>query len=158
MSVLFRFDLFRIAQWFSTVESNYAIEIAVLSAWLKVSPMRSKTKTDRTLYPRFLRALSKFQLITRNSDWLSALVAFVVIGRSNNNQLDLTVLIVSQDLASLLKMLSSIGYGENKFSNTWKHSMGLKNIFGNIEETLGFMIPLHTLHIPIVGGMKRSCA
>ena len=145
----FLFDLFPRAQFSMVFKSNYAIAIAALSA---------KPKLIAPCIRDFHRALGKFQLITRNSEWLIALVAPVVIGRSNNNELDLMVLIVSQDLASLLKMLSSIGYGENKFSNTWKHSMGLKNIFGNIEESLGFMIPLHTLHIPIVGGIKRSCS
>lgn len=90
-------------------KSNYAIAIAALSA---------KAKLIAQCIRDFHRALSKFQLITRNSEWLIALVAPIVIGRSNNNELDLMVLIVSQDLASLLKMLSSIGYGENKFSNT----------------------------------------
>ena len=38
---------------FKIVESNYAIAIATLSAWLVFQPMRSKTKTNRTLYGRF---------------------------------------------------------------------------------------------------------
>ena len=38
-----------------TVESNYVIEIAALSDWLErhapvFKPMRSKTKTNRTMY------------------------------------------------------------------------------------------------------------
>ena len=38
-----------------TVESNYAIAIATLSDWLKrlaqvFQPIRSKTKTNRTMY------------------------------------------------------------------------------------------------------------
>ena len=38
-----------------TVESNYVIAIAMLSDWLKrlvlvFQPMRSKTKTNRTMY------------------------------------------------------------------------------------------------------------
>ena len=47
-----------------TVESNYVIAVATLSDWLKrvapvFQPMRSKTKTNRTMYalsfPRFER-------------------------------------------------------------------------------------------------------
>ena len=61
------------------VESNHVIAIAMLGDWLKnfapvFQPMRSKTKTNR--------ALSKLQVISRNSDWLIALFAPVVIGRS----------------------------------------------------------------------------
>ena len=50
-----------------TVKSNYVIAITTLSDWLKrlapvFQPMRSKTKTNRTLYasffPRFERVTS----------------------------------------------------------------------------------------------------
>ena len=56
-----------------TVENNYAIAIATLSDWLKsLAPvfqsMRSKTKTNRTLYTLYLvRALRKLQIIAKNS-------------------------------------------------------------------------------------------
>ena len=72
-----------------TVESNYVIAIATLSDWLKrvapvFQPMRSKTKTNRTMYTRDLsRASSELHVIARNCDWLIALPAPVVIGRSN---------------------------------------------------------------------------
>ena len=71
-----------------TVESKYAIAIAVLSDWLKnLAPvfqlMRNKTKTNRTLYERFSRAFSRLQVIARNSDWFIAVFALAVIGRSN---------------------------------------------------------------------------
>ena len=46
-------------------------------------PMRSKTKTNRTLYARFSRGLSELEVIARNSDWFIALLAPVVIGRNN---------------------------------------------------------------------------
>ena len=70
-----------------TVKSNYVISIATLSGWLKrlapnFQPMRSKTKTNRTRH--FSRALSKLQVIARNSDWFIALFAPAVIGRSNS--------------------------------------------------------------------------
>ena len=68
-----------------TVESNYAIVIAIatLRDWLEnrapvFQPMRGKT--NRTLYRRFSRALSKLQVIVR-IDWFIALFAPVVIGR-----------------------------------------------------------------------------
>ena len=74
-----------------TVESALTIEIATVSDWLKnltpvFHPMRSKTKTNRTLYARdFSRALSKLQVICRDSDWfIVLLLAHVVIGWSNN--------------------------------------------------------------------------
>ena len=49
-------------------ESNYAIAIAMLSDWLKdlaqvLQPIRSKTKSNRTLYPRFF---SRFEQVTGN--------------------------------------------------------------------------------------------
>ena len=71
-----------------TVEGNYVIAIATLSDWLKrvapvFQPMRSRTETNRTMYPDFSRASSEFQVIARNCDWFIALTAPVVIGRSN---------------------------------------------------------------------------
>ena len=68
----------------TTVENDYAIVIAMLSDWLKTlsgfQPMRSKAKTNRTLYALWAIQL---QVIARNSDWFIALFAPVVIGRSN---------------------------------------------------------------------------
>ena len=71
-----------------TFESNGAIAIATLIDWLKnfppvSQPIRSKIKTNRTLHARFSRALSKLQVIARNSHWFIALFAAVVIGGSN---------------------------------------------------------------------------
>ena len=71
-----------------TVESNYVIAIATLSDWLKrlapaFQPMRIETKTNRTMYADFSRALSELQVIARNGDWFIALPAPVVIGRGN---------------------------------------------------------------------------
>ena len=71
-----------------TVEGNYVIAIAALSDWLKrlapvFQPMRSKTKPIAPCTRDFSRALSKFQIISRNCDWFIALPAPVVIGRSN---------------------------------------------------------------------------
>ena len=72
-----------------TVESNYVTAIATLSDWLKrlapvFQPMRSKTKTNRTMYATFFsRASSELQVIARNCDWFIALPASVVIGQSN---------------------------------------------------------------------------
>ena len=71
-----------------TVESNYVIAISTLSDWLKrlapaFQPMRIKTKTNRTMFADFSRALSELQVIVRNGDWFIALPAPVVIGRSN---------------------------------------------------------------------------
>ena len=71
-----------------TVESNYVIAIAALSDWLKrlapvFQPIRSKTKTNRTMYD-FSRALSELRIIARNCDWFIALPAPVVIGQSDS--------------------------------------------------------------------------
>ena len=72
-----------------TVESNYVIAIATLSYWLKrlapvFQPMRSKTKTNRTICTRdFSPTLSELQVIARNCDWFISLAAPVVIGRGN---------------------------------------------------------------------------
>ena len=71
-----------------TVESNYVIAIAMLSDWLKrlapvFQPIRSKTKTNRTMYAWFFPHLSELHVIARNFDWFIALSAPVVIGRSN---------------------------------------------------------------------------
>ena len=66
-----------------TVESNYAIAIATLSDWLKrvaFQPMRSKTKTNRTMYTSFF---PRFERVTGNCDWVIALFDPAVIGRSN---------------------------------------------------------------------------
>ena len=51
-----------------TVESSYAIAIATLSDWLKdlapeFRPMRSKTKTNRTLHARLFPS---FEQVTGN--------------------------------------------------------------------------------------------
>ena len=68
----------------TTIENDYAIVIAMLSDWLKTlpgfQPMRSKAKTNRTLYALWAIQL---QVIARNFDWFLALFAPVVIGRSN---------------------------------------------------------------------------
>ena len=70
-----------------TVESALTIEIATVSDWLKnltpvFHPMRSKTKTNRTLYARFF---PRFEQVTSDSDWFIVhLLAHVVIGWSNN--------------------------------------------------------------------------
>ena len=69
-----------------TAESNHVIAIATLSDWLKnlepvFHPMRSETKTA-VCTRDFSRALSKLQVMTRNSDWFIALFAPVVIGRN----------------------------------------------------------------------------
>ena len=71
-----------------TVRKNNAIAMVTLSDWLKkftpvFQPMRNKTKTNRTLHARFFLALSKLQIIARNSDWFIALFVSVAIGRSN---------------------------------------------------------------------------
>ena len=67
-----------------TVERNYAIATATLCDWPKnLAPVfkaiRSEAKTNRD----FSRALSKIQLIDRNSDWFIALFVTVVISRSS---------------------------------------------------------------------------
>ena len=70
-----------------TVESKDTFAIATLRHWLKKlarvsQPMRSKTKTNRTLYARFFPRLNKSQKNARNSDWFIALFAPVVIDRN----------------------------------------------------------------------------
>ena len=70
-----------------TVGCNYTIAIATLSYWLKrlaqvFQLMRSKTKTDRTMYALFSRALSVLQIIARNCDYFIVLFVPVVIGRN----------------------------------------------------------------------------
>ena len=63
--------------------------IATLSDWLKrvttvFQPMRSKTKTNGTIYTLDLsRALSELHVIAESCDWFIALSAPVVIGRSS---------------------------------------------------------------------------
>ena len=72
-----------------TVESNYVIAIATLRIGLKVSrkffsQLEAKPKPIAPCTRHFSRALSKLQVIARNSDWFIVLFAPVVIGRSNN--------------------------------------------------------------------------
>ena len=83
-----------------TVESNYVIAMATLSDWLKrlapvFQPMRSKTKTktNRTIYTSFFRALSELQVISRNCDWFIALFARVLIGRGDCHGLGFSTVI-----------------------------------------------------------------
>ena len=57
-----------------TVENNYAIAIATLSDWLKISRQfynqcEAKQKPIAPCTRDFSRALSKLQIIARNSDW-----------------------------------------------------------------------------------------
>ena len=59
-----------------TTKSNYAIVTALKEA-------DAKRKHFALFTRNFSRALSKFQVITRNSDWLVVLFVPVVIGRSN---------------------------------------------------------------------------
>ena len=71
-----------------TVESNYVIAIATLSGWLKrlapvFQPMRIKTRPIAPCTRDFSRALSELQIFAWNCDWFIALLAPVVIGRSN---------------------------------------------------------------------------
>ena len=71
-----------------TVESNYVIEIATLSDWLKrFAPVFNQWKaTPKPIVPctrDFFRASSELQVIARNCDWFIALPVPVVIGRSN---------------------------------------------------------------------------
>ena len=68
-----------------TLESKYVIAIATLSDWLKrlapvFQPMRSTTKTNRTMYTSFFPRLEQ---VTGNCDWFIALFAPVVIGWSD---------------------------------------------------------------------------
>ena len=71
-----------------TVENNYEISIATLKDRLKrlapvFQPMRSKNKTNRTMYALFSRALSDLQIIARNCHWFIVLFVPVVIGQNN---------------------------------------------------------------------------
>ena len=71
-----------------SVESNYVRAIVTLSDWLKNPPpvskrIRSKSKTNCSIYVRYLQRLEMLHLIATNSDWFIALFAPVVIGRSN---------------------------------------------------------------------------
>ena len=71
-----------------TVVSNCVIAIATNSDWLKrlapvFQPMRSKPKPIPPCTRDFSFASSQLQVISRNCDWLMALSAPVVIGRSN---------------------------------------------------------------------------
>ena len=59
-----------------TVESYNVIAIASLSDWPKNIAPVFQTMT-------FSRALTKLQVVARNSDWLIALLAPVVIGPRN---------------------------------------------------------------------------
>ena len=67
-----------------TVQSNYVIVIATLNDWLKrLAPVFQPLEPIAPCTRDFSRALSKFQIIARNCDWLIALFVSVVIGRSN---------------------------------------------------------------------------
>ena len=66
------------------VERNYAIAIATLCDWLKnLAPVFQAIRSEAKNNCDFSRALSKIQLIDRNSDWFIALFVTVVISRSN---------------------------------------------------------------------------
>ena len=65
-----------------TVEGDYAIAIAALSDWLKISRQFFNQWEAKPIAPcsrDFFRTLSKLQVIARNSDWFIALFAPVVI-------------------------------------------------------------------------------
>ena len=71
-----------------TIKSTYVIAIAILGDWLKDScqffnQWEAKPKPIAPSTRDFSRALSELQVIARNCDWLIALPARVVIGRSN---------------------------------------------------------------------------
>ena len=71
-----------------TVESNYAIAIATLSDWLKIShqffnPREAKPKPIASCTRDFSRALNQLKVIAGNSDWFIPLFAIPSIGRSN---------------------------------------------------------------------------
>ena len=80
------------------VESNYVIAIATLSDWLKriapvFQPMRSKTKTSRTIYasffPRFDRVTGNLLGIVIGLSrclllfWLVGMIALVLVFRQS---------------------------------------------------------------------------
>ena len=81
------------------LESHYAVAFATLCDWLKniaqvCQPMRSKIQTNRTLFARCFRALSKLQVTGRNSDWfIITLYALVVIAWSNNVSIGFSIVI-----------------------------------------------------------------
>ena len=71
-----------------TVESNDAIVIATLGDWLKVlreffNQRDTKPKPIAPCTRSFSRALSKLQVIARDSDWFSRRSAPVAVGRTN---------------------------------------------------------------------------
>ena len=76
---------------FSNDCRNYVIAIVTLSNWLKrVAPVfgisTNEKQNPKPIAPRtrdFSRTSSELQVIARNFDWLIALPALVVIGRSN---------------------------------------------------------------------------
>ena len=70
------------------VQSDDAIAIATLGDWLKVSRQFSnqwetEPKPSAPCTRSFSRALSKLQVIARDSDWFNVRFAPVAIGRSN---------------------------------------------------------------------------
>ena len=81
------------------VESNYVIAIATRVIGLKVSSSsflanrKQNQNQSHIVRGNFFRALSKLQVIARNSDWFIALFAPVVIGRSNNFGFGFTTII-----------------------------------------------------------------
>ena len=58
------------------------------------------------------------------------------------------------DPAPLLNMLSRHGPCDKTFSEICKHSVGLKNIFGNIKENLVFVFPLYAFQFREVAGIQ----
>ena len=77
-------------KWLYILRKWIAIAVATLSNWLKrltpvFQPMRSKIKTNRTMYAWFFPrlGLSELQIIARNCDWFMELFVPVVIGGNN---------------------------------------------------------------------------
>ena len=71
-----------------SVDSNHVIAIATLSDWLKIlrqlfNQWETKSNPIAPCTRDFSRAFNKLQVIARNFDWLIALFAPVLIGRSN---------------------------------------------------------------------------
>ena len=88
-----------VVEFHMTVESHYAVAFATLCDWLKnitqvFQPMRSKIKTNSTLFARCFRALRKLQVTGRNSDWfIITLYTLVVIAWSNNLSIGFSIVI-----------------------------------------------------------------
>ena len=135
-----------------TVESNYVIAIATLNDWLKrLAPvfqlMRSQTKTNRTMYAWYSRALSKFQIIARNCDWFIVLFAPVVIGRSNCVGFGFSTVVWKLLFSNMTKFKGSTKNKSFPILLSFHSNLFFCFLFSSQEQYVNLMRGLHHRHL-----------